>query len=164
MKNHSGRAAFLAIGAFLILQSHTAFADDWVPDATYRLIKRELIGGPTLFPPAVMGLATYDNGVRNINVLWHTPDGKAVSVSTTATYKLTATEYIETPMFSMFHDPSAGPPKYTVGGTTKTLPVKRSGRTLQFTPPEAPSMRFDGPDRFTATFEGVLIDHWEKVK
>jgi hypothetical protein len=163
MKINAAVPVFLGVAGVLALRPAAA-ADDWVPEATYRLVKRELVGGPTLFPPAVMGLATYDKGVRNINVLWHTPDGKPVSVSTTATYKLTSTEYIETPMFSMFHDPTSGPPKYTVGGATKTFPVVRSGWRLQFTPPQAPTMVFDGPDRYTATIEGVLVDYWEKVK
>jgi hypothetical protein len=157
------RTVVLGIAAGLAFPCPGAFADDWIPDATYRLVKRELSGGPTLYPPAVMGLATYSRGARNINVLWHTPDGKPVSVSTAATYRLTSTEYVETPMFNMFHDPSAGPPRYTVGGPAKTLPVKRDGRRLQFTPPEAPTMVFDG-DGFTATIEGVLVDYWEKVR
>lgn len=156
----------------LLLGSFTAVALLWGlpvsaqdgPDGTYRLVKRQMVGGPTLTPPAVMGLSTYSKGNRNINVFWYTPDGKPVSVSTAATYKLTATEYIETPMFSLFNDPSSGqPPAYSIGGPTRTLPVKRYGRKIEFTPPDAPTLVFDG-DAFTATFEGVLIDYWEKAK
>jgi len=122
------------------------------------------VGGPTLIPPAVMGLTTYSKGARNINVLWHTPDGQPASVATAATYKLTATEYIETPMFSRFDDPSTGkPPVYTVGGRTTAQPVKRDGRRIQFTPTGAPTLVFDG-DGYTATIKGVLVDHWERIK
>lgn len=156
--------ALLSFAAMLAIPTHTVRAQDLKLDATYRLVKRELAGGPTLMPPAVMGLSTYSNGVRNINVLWYTPEGKPVSVSLAATYRLTATEYVETPMFSVFNDSSSGqPPAYSVGGPTKTEPVKRDGRKIQFTPPGAPTLVFDG-DRFTATIEGVLVDHWEKIK
>jgi hypothetical protein len=156
----------------LLVGSVTAFALLWglpvsaqdVPDGTYRLVKRQMVGGPTLTPPAVMGLTTYSKGARNINVLWYTPDGKPVSVATAATYKLTATEYIETLMFNRFDDPSSGkPPAYFIGGPTTTQPVKRDGRKIQFTPPGAPTLVFDG-DTYTATIEGVLVDHWEKIK
>jgi hypothetical protein len=111
-----------------------------------------------------MGLTTYSKGARNINVFWHTPDGNPASVSTAATYKLTATEYIETLMFNRFDDPSSGkPPAYSVGGPTTTQPVKRDGQKIQFTPPGAPTLVFDG-DTYTATIEGVLVDYWEKIK
>jgi hypothetical protein len=133
-------------------------------DGTYRLLKRQIVGGPTLTPPAVMGLSTYSKGARNINVLWHTPDGKLASVSAAATYKLTATEYVETLMFNRFDDPSSGkPPVYSVGGPTTTQPVKRDGRKIQFTPPGTPALVFDG-DTYTATIEGVFVDHWERMK
>lgn len=163
MQAHRAFPSLLGLTAVLALHSAQLVADDWVPDATYRLVKREIKGGPTLLPPAVMGLTTYAKGARNVNVLWHTPEGKPLSVSTAALYRLTATEYIETPMYEMFHDPSVGPPKYTVGGTTKTQPVKRDGRKVQFTPPGAPTLVFEG-DGYIATIEGVLVDYWERVR
>jgi hypothetical protein len=154
-------ASVVVVGIFSISQGA---AQDAGIDGTYRLVKRQIVGGPTLSPPTVMGLSTYSKGARNINVLWHTPDGKLASVSTAATYKLTTTEYIETLMFNRFDDPSSGqPPAYSVAGATTTQPVKRDGRKIQFTPPGTPTLVFDG-DTFTATIEGIFVDYWEKIK
>jgi hypothetical protein len=165
-RHHRYRFSWLVASVVFvgIFSASQGAAQDFGIDGTYRLAKRQIVGGPTLTPPAVMGLSTYSKGARNINVLWHTPDGKLASVSTAATYKLTTTEYIETLLFNRFDDPSSGQPAvYSVGGPTTTQPVKRDGRKIQFTPPATPTLVFDG-DSFTATLEGIFVDYWEKIK
>ena len=68
-----------------------AFADGI--DGTWRLIKRVLPDGTVQTPPAVVGLGTSTNGLRHLNVFWHTPDGKPASIGVISRIKFTATEY-----------------------------------------------------------------------
>jgi hypothetical protein len=134
-------------------------------EGTWRLVARDLPDGTHLTPPQIMGMYSVTKGQRNLNVFWHTPDGKPASYSLMSTYTLTNREYTETLLFSILNDPSnPQSPVYGLAGETKTMPVTWQGRRISFKLPfDAPSVEFDG-DRLTATAEGAFVDHWEKVR
>jgi len=81
-----------------------------------------------------------------------------------STYKLTATEYSETLLFSIFNDQIGGKDiVYDLAGKTQSVPVHRQGKRLQFKPPfDPPALVFEG-NTITATAEGRFVDVWEKV-
>jgi hypothetical protein len=155
---------FLGLITAITLCSTSLFAQDLKLDGTYRLVKREIPGGPTLTPPAVMGLVNYAKGHRSVNVFWHTPDGSPASLSINATYKLTSSEFTQTIMFFSFNDPSSGKPVAYTLDETGSVPVHREGGRIRFTPPEGgPELVFDA-NGHVATLNGVFVDYWEKVK
>ncbi len=87
-------------------------------DGTWRLVMRKLADGTTQVPPAVLGLGTNHNGLTNLNVFWHTPEGKPAFFARISTYKISDTEYTETLLFSVFADGSGKPPEYNLKGGT----------------------------------------------
>ena len=139
-----------------------AFADGI--DGTWRLIKRVLPDGTVQTPPAVVGLGTSTNGLRHLNVFWHTPDGKPASIGVISRIKFTATEYTETLIAFTLDDGSGQPAAYNFSGETRTAPVTTEGRRISFNLPfDPPSVVYEG-DKLTATLEGVFVDHWERLK
>ena len=84
------------------------------------------------------------------------------------TYKLTATEYSETRLFSIRTDQIGGKDivydhVYDHSGKTQSAPVKMEGGRLEFKHPfEPPALVFEG-NKITATAEGSFVDMWEKV-
>src|SRR2546423_4340237 len=70
-------------------------------EGTYQLISRTLPDGTVLKPPDIMGLCTYTKSHRNFNFVQKDAAGKFLSGSRVSTYKLTATEYSETLLFSI---------------------------------------------------------------
>ena len=83
------------------------------------------------------------------------PCGKFFSYSLVSTYKLTATEYSETLLFSILNDQIGGKDiVYDLSGKTQSVPVNMDGGRLQFKPPfDRPSLVFEG-NKITATLQG----------
>ena len=133
-------------------------------EGTYKLLSRKLPDGTTLSPPNVMGLFTYTKTYRNFNIVIKDATGKFLSFSVVSTYKLTATEYSETLLFSILNDEIHGKGiVYDLSAKTQSVPVKMEGGQIQFKPPfDAPSLVFEG-NKITATLEGEFVDMWEKV-
>ena len=153
----------LAVGGLLF--NTVAFAQNSDIEGTWRLVSRELPDGKKLAPPEVMGLATWMNGQRNLNVVWRTPDGKVASYSLMSTVSVTSSEWSETLQFSLLNDPSNGKgPIVNTSGETKAMPIKRDGGRFQVKLPfDAPAIVIDG-DKLIATAEGMFVDYWERVK
>ena len=151
----------------LLIASFTTpgFADTEAGDGTWRLVSRVLRDGKKLLPPEVMGIWTNVHGLRNLNVVWRTADGKVGSYSLMSTYKFGADEYTENLGFSLFNEP--GNPKSPIITTTpesRTVPVKREGGRVAYKLPfDLPAIVIDG-DKVIATMEGVFVDSWERVK
>jgi hypothetical protein len=133
-------------------------------DGTWKLVMRKLPDGTTVTPPAVLGAYTIHHGLQNLNVFWHTPEGKSDSYARISTYKMSDTDYSETVLFIAFDDGSGKPPTYNLTGSTETKPVTRQGSRIAFQLPFGePSAVFEG-DKFTATLEGQFVDYWERVR
>src|SRR5262249_22491698 len=133
-------------------------------EGTYQLVSRKLPDGTVLKPPDIMGLFTYTKTHRNFNIVLKDATGKFFSSSRVSTYKLTATEYSETLLFSILNDQIGGKDiVYDLSGKTQSVPVKMEGGHIQFKPPfDRPSLVFEG-SKITATLEGEFVDVWEKV-
>jgi hypothetical protein len=133
-------------------------------EGTWKLVMRKLPDGTTQAPPAVLGAYTAQNGLQNLNVFWHTPEGKPASFSKIATYKMAGTDFTETLLFTAMNDGSGKPTAYNLTGATESTPVAREGGRLAFKLPfDEPSVVFEG-DKFTATLEGAFVDYWERVR
>ena len=156
------KKAIWVIGILLCLASSFACADD--PDGTYRLVMRKLADGTVLTPPAVHGMGTFKDGVYQLTIFWRTPDGNTAALSRLSTWKWSESEVAATPLAMMFDDGSGKPAIYEWGGETKRVPLVRQGSRVSHPHPLDPVfMVWDG-DKETATIEGVLVDHWERVK
>ena len=134
-------------------------------EGTYQLVSRKLPDGTMLHPPVLMGLCTYTKSHRNFNFVRKDAAGKFNSYSLVSTYKLTATEYSETLLFSILNEQIFGKDiVYDLSGKTQSVPVTMEGGRLQFKPPFDPLvvLVFEG-NKITATLEGRWVDVWEKV-
>jgi hypothetical protein len=132
-------------------------------EGTWKLVMRKLPDGTTQVPPAVLGAYTSRNGLQNLNVFWHTSDGKPASFSRISTYKMSGTDYAEKLLFTGMNDGSGKPTTYNLTGATETTPVTREGGRVAFTLPFGePSIVMQG-DKFTATLKGQFVDYWERV-
>jgi hypothetical protein len=134
-------------------------------EGTYQLISRKLPDGTMLSPPAlIIGLWTYTKSHRNLNIVLKDATGKFTSRSLVSTYKLTATEYSETLLFTIRTDQIGGKDiVYDLSGETRSVPVTVEGGRIRFQLPfEAPSVVFEG-NKITATGSGG-VDVWEKVQ
>ena len=152
----AGLTIFIACSAW-------AFADD-LDGTWWQLVMRKLPDGTVQTPPTVHGLNTFKNGVNQLIVFWHTPDGKPSSLSQISKWEWTETEVAVTPVLVVFDDGSGKPPVYTVGGERKATPVTRQGGRISYQhPTNAPYIVREG-DKFTATLQGVFTDYWERVR
>jgi hypothetical protein len=132
-------------------------------DGTWKLVMRKLPDGATQVPPAVLGANTHHNGLRNLNVFWHTPDEKPAFLSEISTYKLSGTGYTEALLFRATNDGSGKPTTYELTGATESVPVTREAGSLAFTLPFGePSVVSQG-NKLTATLKGKFVDYWERV-
>ena len=133
-------------------------------EGTYQHVSRKLPDGTMLSPPDLMGLWTYTKSHRNLNIVLKDATGKFTSRSLVSTYKLTATEYSETLLFTIRTDQIGGKDiVYDLSGETRSVPVTVEGGRIQFQLPfEAPSVVFEG-NKITATGSGG-VDVWEKVQ
>ena len=133
---------------------------------TYQLVSRELPDGTKQKPPDVIGLITFMKDRRNFNIHWKDANGKSVSISSIATYKLTGKEYSEQNIYFMINDEIGGKGiTYDLSGVTGTSPVKAKSSRIEFQLPlhGEPYVVFEG-NKFTATEAGAFVDHWEKIK
>jgi hypothetical protein len=135
-------------------------------EGTYRLVSRQLPDGTTLKPPEIMGLWTYTKTHRNFNIVRQDATGKFSSRSSVSTYKLTATEYSETVLFSIVNDQSGGKDiVYDLSGPTRSAPVTVDGGRLQFTLPFEPrALVFEGNTVAATAANNANVDTWEKVE
>jgi hypothetical protein len=158
----SSRSAVLIASLLLPLFFNLAHAQDI--DGTWKLVMRKLPDGTTQVPPAVLGVYTVHNGLQNLNVFWHTPEGKPASFSRISTYKMSGTDYTETLLFTAMNDGSGKPTTYNLTGATQSTPVAREDGRLAFTLPFGePSVVYQG-DTLTATLKGQFVDYWERVR
>ena len=152
----------LMAGLIMCLACVLAYAAN--PDGTYRLVTRTLSDGTVLMPPAVHGMGTFKNGMYQLTLFWRTPDGKTAALSRLSRWAWSETEVTATPLVFMFDDGSGKGPVYEWGGETKRVAVTRQGARVSHPHPLDPVfMTWEG-DKETATIEGVLVDHWERVK
>ena len=133
-------------------------------EGTYKLISRKLSDGTMLRKPDIVGLLTYTKTHRNFNIAWKDSTGKHKSYSVVSTYKLTSTNYTETILLIISNDEKGGEGiKYTMTGSTQTVPVTMKDGRIAFKMPFDPvSAVFQG-NTFTGTNEGVFVDSWKKV-
>lgn len=163
MQSRTGRPgwAILLASFLLLLCCGLAHAQDI--DGTWKLVMRKLPDGTTQAPPAVLGAYTIHNGLQNLNVFWHTPEGKPASFSRISTYKMSATDYTEALLFTAMNDGSGKPTTYNLTGASESTPVARKDGRLAFTLPFGePSVVVEG-DKLTATLKGQFVDYWERV-
>jgi hypothetical protein len=168
MKRSYFRRRFWALSGVLVgmvlLFAIAASAQAPSIEGTYQLISRKLPDGTILRPPDVMGLWTYTKSHYNFNIVRKDATGKFASRSSVSTYRLTATEYSETLLFSIINNQIGGKDiVYDLSGQTRSAPITVEGGRIQFKLPFAPpSVVFEG-NKITATFEGS-VDVWEKVQ
>lgn len=168
MKRYYFPRQFWALSSVLVVMALlfaiSASAQTPSIEGTYKLISRKLPDGTMLSPPDIMGLFTYTKTHRNFNIVQKDATGKFRSFSVVSTYKLTATEYSETLLFSILNDQIGGKEiVYDLSGKTQSVPVKMEGGRIQFKPPfDPPSLVFEG-NKITATLDG-RVDVWEKVQ
>ena len=133
-------------------------------EGTYKLISRQLPDGTVLKPPDIMGLQTYTKSHRNFNLVLKDATGKFSSISAVATYKLTATEYSQTRLFSIVNDQIGGKEiVYNLSSEPGSVPVTVEGGRIQFKFGDRPTEVYEG-DKMTAIREGRFVDVWEKVQ
>lgn len=139
-----------------------AHADN--PEGTYRLMMRQLADGTILTPPAVQGMSNFKNGVYQLIVFWHTPDGKPASLSSLSKWEWSENEVAATPILQIFDDGSGKLPVYAVGGETKRVSVTRQGQRISHQHPIDPVFMVWEGNKETATLDGVFTDYWERIK
>ena len=133
-------------------------------EGTYKILSRKLPDSTMLSPPDIMGLFTFTKTHINFNIVLKDATGKFSSYSVVSTYKLTATEYSETRLFSILNDQIGGKEiVYDLSGKIQSAPVKMEGERIEFKHPFEPlTLVFEG-NKITATAEGIFVDVWEKV-
>jgi hypothetical protein len=135
-------------------------------EGTWQFVSRTLPDGTVLKPPDMMGLFTYTKTHRNVNVVRKDATGKFFSTSSVSTYKLTATEYSETRLFSIVNDQIGGKDiVYNLSSETQSVPVKMEGGRIEFKHPvNRRSVVIEG-NTWTSTAENNAdVDVWEKVQ
>ena len=133
-------------------------------EGTFRLVKRQLPDGTVQTPPTVAGMWTMVKGHRQLNVFWHTAEGKPASAGAISTYRIGPHEYTETLIYFVIDDGSGKPVPYNVSGESKSVVVTRDvGRVMFKLPFDPPSVVFEG-NKMTATVTGAFTDYWERVK
>jgi hypothetical protein len=158
------RTLDMLVRACVLVIAVTAAASAQGIDGTWQLIKRQLPDGTVLTPPAVVGVHTVFNGMRHLNVFWHTPDGKPASIGVVSRVKLDGDSLAETMLAFTLDDGSGKPALYDFSGGTRTVPVSRSGGRIAFKMPfDPPSVVYEG-DRAVATLEGEFVDYWERIR
>jgi hypothetical protein len=160
------KATMLALALLLGLAAGgvcTGTAQAQEVEGTWKLVMRKLPDGTTQAPPAVLGAYTSYKGLQNLNVFWHTPEGKPASFSRISTYKMSGTEYTETLLFTAMDDGSGKPTTYNLTGATESTPVTREGGRLAFKLPFGEPSVVHEDDKMTATLEGQFVDYWERI-
>jgi hypothetical protein len=150
-----------ALAATLIMAFGPAFAQAPSIEGTYRLVSRALKDGTVLTPPDVVGLQTYTKEYRQFNIMSKDPDGKLVSRSIIATYKLTPTEYTET---TLLHILVRGQEVRNLSDQPQEAAVTIDGGRITIAPKQSePRVTVFEGNKFTAT-SPANTDTWEKVQ
>ncbi len=134
-------------------------------EGTYRLVSRDLADGTQQVPPQIHGLLTYTEEYRNFNIYWADDAGKRMSISSIATYSLTDDAYTETSIYYMVNDEIGGAGlSYDLSGQSGSSPITAEDGGIAFSLPlfDEPNVVYED-DGFTASREGVFVDHWEEV-
>ncbi len=137
-------------------------------EGTYRLVSRDLPDGSNQVPPAINGLLTFTKAYRNFNIYWKDARGKVFSVSYTANYALTPTEYREKSIFFLTDDEISGKGVTSdLSAPSGTSPVTINGQRIAWKMPlhGEPDIVFEGSTA-TATGHGdfgTFVDHWARV-
>ena len=147
-----------------------AFADGPSIKGTYLFESRELPGGAIQTPPTIAGMVTYTKNYRNINVSWLNPDGKRLSISYIAKYRLTQIVYQETPIYWMSNNFNGKGVSYTVPafkGAENAVTIKNGAISFPLAG-KSPVVVFKA-DSMTATARDthgkmIFVDHWKKVE
>jgi hypothetical protein len=150
------------LAVLALLGSFETFADGL--EGKWVLVKRMLPDGKVLTPPAVLGQFSIQNGLNQLVVFWPMPNGNSASLSSINKWDWTRTLVTVTPILSIFDDGSGKPPVYTVGGSQKSSPISRNGNIVSYQHPTDPPFNVWDGDKLTATFEGVFVDYWERVR
>ncbi len=147
-----------------------AFAAGPSIQGTYLFESRVLPGGAIQTPPTIAGMVTYTKDYRNINVSWLNPDGKRLSISYIAKYRLTRTVYQETPIYWMSNNFNGKGVSYKVPafkGAENAVTIKNG--TIAFPlAGKSPVVVFTD-DSMTTTARDtqgklIFVDHWKKVE
>ena len=135
-------------------------------EGTYQFVSRKLPDGTVLKPPDIMGLSTITKTHINFNIVRKDATGKYASFSSVSTYKLTATEFSVTLLFSIRTDQIGGKDIiYDLSGKTQSVPVKMDGGRIQFKDPFVPRSQVYEGNTWTSTAEdNTNVDVWEKVQ
>ena len=134
-------------------------------EGTWKLVSRDLADGSKQTQPDIMGLLTFQDGYRNLNVYWTDADGTPCSLSMISTYELGDKEYSETCTYRLLNDEISGKgAEYDISGVVGTSPVSKKGERIEIDLPlfDEPTLVFEG-DKLTATREGEFVDHWVRV-
>jgi len=149
------------LATILVLAFCPAFAQAPSIEGTYRLVSRTLKDGTVLTPPEVIGLSTYTKEYRQFNIASKDADGKIISRSVIATYKLTPTEYTET---TLLHILVRGQEVENLSDQSQQAAVTIEGGRITIAPRQSESRRsvYEG-SKLTAISPGNT-DTWEKVQ
>lgn len=134
-------------------------------DGTYVLVSRTLPDGTVQTPPAVQGLMTFGDGMRNTNVFWRDAQGRGASASGVAKFDLTEYSYTETNVFFMRNAPDQSGIAYDLSDLSQTSEVVYTEKGLRFDLPmhDEPVVEFS-KDGFTATLVGQFVDRWRRIE
>jgi hypothetical protein len=146
------------------------FADDPSIQGSYLLESRDLPDGAVLKPPIIVGMISYTKHYRNVNVSWVNPDGKRLSISYIAKYRLTKTVYQETPVYWMSNNFNGQGVNYKVPafkGGENVVTIKDG--TISFPLAGVSPVVVFTADRMTSTARDnqgklIYVDHWKKVE
>jgi hypothetical protein len=108
---------------------------------TYRLVSRDLPDGTIVTPPQIMGLLSYTQTHRSINVAGQDASGKFFA-RRAATYTISPTEYTETVLFRATNLSASASDRtqidYDVPAQPVSAPVTVTGDRIEFRVPNEP--------------------------
>lgn len=99
-------------------------------------------------------------GYRTVSVIWEDTEGKTLLFSFGATYKLMATEFSQTNIFTIYYDGKEI--NHNFSSQIGTSPVTREDGRIQFKLSDEPSVIIEG-NKVTAAMEGEFVGIREKV-
>lgn len=138
-------------------------------EGTYQFDRREHPDGTVQRPPDVNGMLTFANGVRNFSILWTDEKGNFYSECYVARYRLTETEYSETPEYLIIDDQIQGKRiSYDLSHRTAASPVSTGPGSARFALPQpfeqalSITVEVDG-NGLKADIGGQFVDYFKKL-
>ncbi len=129
---------------------------------SYMLEYRMLPDGKKVVAPDVIGMMTFTESSRNLNVFW-TAGGKTNSISLIAKYTLTDKAYTESSIYYAADFDGKGMTYETAASQGTSAVTSNGGKTqFQFPLHGEPSGEFD-KHSLTATKAGAFVDYWKKI-